>query len=195
MPIQNKIIAGDTIAWVELPFTNSLGFITSANWRFVYSLRGSLPAGNVDLTGTAAGGGWSFSLSSAQSAALNTGASRLTWYWQAWAQSLDQQQRCTVGNGQLFVSPNLAAMAASAAFDGRSQAEQIYAAINKEIQARVDGGVSVEYSIGNRSLKREPTAELLKLRSHYLTIISNERRAQQLAAGQGNSGRVGVRFK
>ncbi len=195
MSIPNKIIAGDSISWNESSFVSALGSITSAYWKLIYSLRGSLPAGNVDVLGTANGGGWNFQLSAAQSAALNTSATRLTWYWQAWAQSLDLQQRCTVGSGQLFVSPNLAAMAASAAFDGRSQAEQIYAAINNEIKARVDGGVSIEYSIGNRSLKREPTAELIKLRSHYLTIISNERRAQQLAAGQGNSGRVGVRFK
>jgi hypothetical protein len=195
MSIPNKIIAGDSVSWTEASFISALGSITSASWQLTYSLRGSLPAGNVDVLGAASGGGWNFQLSPAQSAALNTGATRLTWYWQAWAQSLDLQQRCTVGSGQLFVSPNLAAMAANTAFDGRSQAEQIYAAINNEIKARVDGGVSVEYSIGNRSLKREPTAELLKLRSHYLTIISNERRAQQLATGQGNSGRVGVRFK
>jgi hypothetical protein len=180
MPIPNKIIAGDSVTWTIAPFTSSLGLITSAAWQLTYALRGPLPAGNVDVVGVAAGGSWNLQLSAAQTAALNTGATRLTWYWQASASN--GTQRATVGSGQLFVSPNLAGLA-------------IYEAINAEIKARVDGGVSVEYTIGNRSLKREPTAELLKLRSHYLTIISNERRAQQLAAGQGNPGRVGVRFK
>ena len=52
----------------------------------------------------------------------------------------------------------------------------------------------IEYTIGNRSLKKEPMAALLELQSRYQLIVSRERRAQQIANGLGNPQRLGVRF-
>ena len=64
-----------------------------------------------------------------------------------------------------------------------------------ELTARVSGGLTLEYTIGSRSLKKEPTASLMALEQRCLRIIARERNAQAAANGLGNPKRLGVRFK
>ncbi|MEY8688333.1 MAG: hypothetical protein AB9M53_00455 [Leptothrix sp. (in: b-proteobacteria)] len=191
MRIPSAITAGDSATWVDYAFADDLGAsVSSSGYTLGYSLRGANPAAAVDLVGTAAGTGWTFVLTSAQSGALNMGAVNATWYWSAFASKAGT--RLTAGRGTLLVRPNLAAI--NVAFDGRSAAEQILTAVEAEIAGRVNGGATIEYTIGTRSLKKEPMQALLELRSQYRLIVSRERRAQQLANGLGNPQRLGVRF-
>lgn len=90
--------------------------------------------------------------------------------------------------------PNLAALASSAAFDGRSQAETDLAAVRAEITARISGGATLEYTIGSRSLKKEPMTALVEIEQRCLRIVARERRAAGAANGLGNPGRISVRF-
>lgn len=190
MRIPSNIIAGDSAQWVDVAFADSLGgVIGSATYALTYSLRG--PGALLDLLGVAQGTGWAFSLTTTQSAALNTTGSSVIWYWQAYASKTDV--RTTAGDGTLVVKANLASV--SAGFDGSSQAERILTTIESEIQARLTGGGTIEYTIGSRSLKKEPMAELLKMRSAYRNIVARERRGQMIKNGMGNPSRVGVRFK
>ncbi len=191
MRIPSSIIAGDSAQWQDLAFQDGLGAnVGSADYTLSYALRG--PYAAQDLGGTAFGTGWQFSLSTAASAALNTSSSNAVWYWQAVATKAGV--RLTAGDGTLVVKPNLVALNATP-FDGSSQAEKILTAIENEVQARITGGATLEYTIGTRSLKKEPMAELLKLRSAYRNIVARERRGQMIKNGLGNPARVGVRFK
>ena len=192
MNIPTTITAGDSAAWVEAPLADGQGqTVDSGSYALGVSLRGPNAAAGVDLVGTPSDSGWSFALTSAQSAALNTGLTTTTWYWAAYASKTDV--RITAGQGRIRIKPNLAGIS-GAAYDGRSPAEQILAAIETELAARVSGGASVEYTIGTRSLKKEPMAALMDLRSRYRSIVARERRAQAAANGQGRPGVFGVRF-
>lgn len=194
MRIPAILTAGDSAAWVDTSFADALGAsVDAGSYTLAYSLRGPVASAGVDVTGTPAGTGWSFVLTSAQSAAMNTGTSPNKWFWSAFASKTGV--RITAGQGTINVRPNLAALSPSGTFDGSSPAEQILAAITAEISARINGGATLEYTIGNRSLKKEPMTALLALRSQYRLIVSRERRAQSIANGLGNPQRLGVRFQ
>ena len=195
MKIPLIVNAGDSVGWSEVAFSDPvLGQIAaSGGWSLTFSVRGTQGSGGLDLVGTAAGSGWSFSLTPAQSAGLNAGSAVVVWSWQAYATKAGA--RVTAGTGVLRVRPNLAGLAATAAFDGRSQAEQDLEAVRAELKSRVSGGLTVEYAIGGRSLKKEPVASLLALEQRCLRIIRRERQAQAAANGLGNPRRFGVRFR
>lgn len=191
--IPARLTAGDTAQWLQAAFTGPQAqAIDAGAWALTYSLRGPVPGGNLDLAGTPQGSGWAFTLSSAQSAALNPGPAVLTWHWQACA--TQPEARVTVGAGVLRVEPSLAGLAPGAAFDGRSRAEQDLEAIRAEMTARIHGGATVEYTIGSRSLKKEPMSELIAMEQRCLRIVASERRAAAVAQGLGDPGHVFVRF-
>jgi hypothetical protein len=194
MRIPAILTAGDSAAWVDYAFGDPLngGSIDASSYTLSYSIRGPIAAAQLDLPGTASGTSWAFALTSAQSAAFNDSASPLKWFWQAYATK--SGARVTAGQGVLLVRPNLAGFS-NAKFDGRSQAEQNLAAIEAEISARITGGATIEYTIGTRSLKKEPMAALMQLRSQYRLTVSRERRAQAIANGLGNPQKLGIRFQ
>lgn len=194
MRIPAAITAGDSASWLDTAFTDALGAsVDAGSYALSYSLRGPVAAAKVDLAGTPVGTGWSLSLTSAQTAAFNTGTTTATWYWAAYASKTGV--RLTAGQGVLVVRPNLAAIDNATVYDGKSKAEQVLAAIDTEISARISGGATLEYTIGTRSLKKEPMTALLQLRSQYRLIVSRERRGQQIANGLGNPQVMGVRFQ
>jgi hypothetical protein len=176
MQIPTQLTAGDSVSWRDPALTAQGVGISPTAWGLSYSLRGPLAAG-VDLIGASDGTRWSFTLTAAQTAAFNASPSTLLWYWQASATFATQ--RITVARGVLRVKPNLALLATSATFDGRSQAEKNLVAIETEIQARIEGGATLEYTIGQRSLKREPMEALMALRTQWRRIVAGERRGRQ----------------
>jgi hypothetical protein len=191
MQIPSQIIAGDSQTWRDVSLRDYLGnSVDSVTYALTYSLRG--PGQSLDLTGNSYGTGWEFTLSPTQSAALNTTRSSVIWYWQAYASKTGA--RVTAGDGTLLVRPNLQALSAGT-YDGSSQAEKDLAAVQAEISARITGGATLEYTIGSRSLKKEPMAALVEIEQRCKRIVQRERRAQAIKNGLGNPGRVGVRFK
>jgi len=188
-----SLTAGDSASWLDLPFGDPLGAsVDSSSYALAYSFRGPIASAQVDLTGTASGTGWQFTLTTVQTAAFNTGAAPAKWFWSAYASKTGV--RLTAGQGTLLVKPNLAGIT-GAVYDGSSPNEQILKAIDTEIAARISGGATVEYTIGTRSLKKEPMAALLELQTRYRTKVARERRAQAIANGLGNPSRLGVRFQ
>jgi len=193
MRIPATLTAGDSAAWVDYPFGDPLGAsVDAGSYTLTYSLRGPIAAAGIDLAGTPAGTAWSFALTSAQSAALNTGTTTSRWYWAAYAAKTGV--RLTAGQGLLLVRPNLAGINSSTVYDGSTKSEQILTAIDAEISARINGGATVEYTIGTRSLKKEPMAALLELQARYRLKVARERRAAAIANGLGNPQKLGVRF-
>jgi hypothetical protein len=194
MNIPSVIQAGDSPSWRDPgPFTDALGnaVTSTGGWSLKYAIRG--PSTGLDLVGNAYGAGWQFDMTAANSTGLNAGATALVWYWQALATKASAA--LTVGTGTLRVTPNMAALNASVTFDGRSQAEKDLATVQAAITARTSGDLVTEYTIGTRSLKKEPMAALLELEGRCKRIVAHERRLQAIKNGMGNPGRVGVRFK
>lgn len=191
MRIPQFITAGDSASWVDFGFSDAVGAsVDATSYALTYSLRGPDAGAKKDLTGVAGGTAWSFTLSTTDTAAFNTGSLQVRWYWAAYASKAGV--RITAGEGVLVVRPNLATQSI---FDGRSQAEQILATVEAAILARVNGDMVTEYTIGSRSLKKEPMTELLTLRDRYRAIVSRERKAQAIKNGLGNPSRLGVRFR
>lgn len=184
MNIPGTLAAGDSLTWHDDAAKDNLGnAITSEYWTLSYHLRGTQ---SLDLTSVSNGPGWSTTISTTQSAALTAGV----FYWQAAV--TNGGERMTLGSGQIKITPNLSA--ASAGYDGRTQAEQALDAINAEIQARLTGGMAEEYTIGQRSLKKTPMRDLLEMQSRYKSIVARERQASQIAQGLGNPRALYVRF-
>ncbi len=183
MNIPGLIYAGDTVQWSD-PATP---LYNSASWTRTVSLRHATDADALNIVGVAAaGGGWDFTITATQSAALGTG----TVYWQDYMSS--GSIRNTVGTGVITVKPNL--VAATGAFDGRSQAQIDLDALRAEMRARVTGGSVQEYSIGNRSLKKMPMADLIALETKLKADVAREARADRLAKGMNSGRAVYVRF-
>ncbi len=190
MNIPPTLAAGDSSHWSDPSFRTGDGrSITSADYTLSYSLRGALAG--VDLAAAANGGGWVTSITTAQSAALNTAASNAIWYWQAYATKAGE--RVLAGEGTLNVKPNFAAL--TGVFDGRTQEEKDLDAVKAEISNRVTGGATLEYSIGSRNLKKEPIAALVALQDRLGMVVNRQKAAQRIANGQGNPGKVLVRFR
>ena len=195
MRVPASFTAGDSVSWQDIAFLSdsSVAVAASTGWVLAYSFRGPQAPGNVDVTAITNGTGWQTQLTAAQTAAMNNGPAALTLRWQAYATLADQ--RITAGSGSLQVKPNLAAISTATVVEGRSLAEVNLANIEAEIAARITGGATLEYTIGNRSLKREPMAMLMTLRSQYRFIVKREKQTQASANGNKLSSWVGVRFK
>lgn len=191
MNIPANINAGDSRIWIDTPFLDGLGASVDASaYSLTYSFRGADATAKLDLAGTATGSGWQFTLSTAQTAAFNTSTTLARWYWVAYAAKAGV--RITAGEGVLGVKPNLAA---ANTFDGRSTAEQVLATVEAAILSRANGDLVTDYTIGSRSLKKEPMTALLAMRDKYRFIVSRERAGQAIKNGLGNPSRLGVRFR
>ena len=195
MKILPQFAAGDSVTWLDDPFEALQGLsvipITSGSYALSYSLRGPT-TGGLDLTGTAQGSGWQFTITPAQSAALNTGTTFVKWYWQAYATATGV--RYQAGAGEIRVDPNFAALSAGAIYDGRSAEEIALANIKAEIAQRITGGGVIKYTIGNRSLEKEKMQDLLALQSRYEVIVARQKTRDAVRNGQGNPSKTFIRF-
>ena len=190
MKIPENITAGDAVSWTDYPVIDDSGNEFSAtDCMLSYSFRGA--GAELDITGSPSGTTWVLSIAGAQTAALNSGASQARIFWQAYLTDASGN-RATVGQGAVFVAPNFAAQPPT--FDGRTQDEVDLDAVRAEISARATGGMTIEYSINGRSLKREPITALLVLEARLLRSIQRARAAQDISNGLGSPRRVMVRF-
>lgn len=175
--IPTSFVAGDTVEWTDSAFDGK----SSSNYTLTYALRGEA---TLDINGVPLADGWTVTIPSSSSNNLPAG----DYAWQAFLTS--SGKRYTVGSGVVSVKPNIALQ--TNGFDARSQIEQDIAAVEAEIRARATGGATIEYSIGNRSLKKESISALLSLRSALRADLARERAAKRLSDGVGRS--IGIRF-
>lgn len=169
--------AGDTVEWSDSSFNGR----SSDEYGLTYAVRGPV---NLTFTGVAAAGGWDVTISASQSATMPPG----DYTWQAYLTATGK--RYTVGSGQVKVLANIATQVVG--YDGRSQTEKDLDAVKAAIRARLSGDATIEYTIGNRSLKKEPLAALLSLRTQLESDVAREKQAKRLSDGTGRS--VFVRF-
>lgn len=181
MNIQEYIYAGDTVKWSEDP-TNGR---TSAAWAMVCVLKDGAGHDNVTVNGVAnSSGGWDFTITDETTAAWTVG----THYWQIYVTK--DGEKYTVGSGTMDV--RAAVSSGGSTFDGRSQAQIDLDAVKAAIRARIAGDATVEYTIGNRSLKKEPLSNLIALRTQLEADVAREKQAKRLSDGVGRA--VFVRF-
>ncbi len=183
--IPATLTSGDTVTWTDAPILLQGETYTAAGYTLTYALRGA--DGPVDVVGVVEGIGWRFTLSAVQASALGAG----TWYWTKKLTATNFQ--ITAGRGELTVLADLSANAAGG-YDGRSQARQDLDAVEAVIRARTSGGAVIEYTIGNRSLKKESLAALLALRTQLHIRCRNESVNASLANGLGDPRTLYARF-
>ena len=185
MRIPAELFSGDSQTWRDDSARDSIGNqLNSADWVLTYDIRG---AQILTLTGVSYGAGWETTITAAQSAALAAG----DYYWQAYVtKGLDRK---TIGSGQIKIRASLSAVTAEG-YDGRTQTKKDLDAVTAEISARVSGGATIEYTIGNRSLKKEPMSALITMQSRLKSMVARERQADLIAQGVGNPRAMFVRF-
>lgn len=156
-------------------------------WSLVYRLVPRSSAGTaIQITGIARGAAFNIRALSSVTAAWGPGV----YTWRSWVIKGDERQ--TVGEGITEILADPATVAAG--YDGRSHARICLDAIQAVIQNRATLDQE-EVSIGGRSLKRTPLADLLKLRSAYIAEVGREVQAERLALGLDSGRRVYVRFQ
>lgn len=167
--------------WSEDP----TGIYSSSAYAMVAVLKDGAGHDNVTVNGAAnASGGWDFTITDEVTAPFTASIH----YWQIYVTK--DGERYTLGNGEMEVRANIAG--GGNTYDGRTQIQKDLDAIEAEIRARATGGATIEYSIGNRSLKKESISALLSLRSALRVDLSREKAAKRLSDGIGRS--IGIRF-
>ena len=189
MNIPSSFRAGDTVRWRDAAGVDNLGnIVSSADYELTYWLRFDAASEGSNVTGTAYGTGWEFTISAATSGGFDAGQ----WYWQAIASKAGSV--ITLGAGQLTVERALSYAGTPGAFDGRTQLEQDLAAVQAAIRSLISGGAVQQYSIGNRSLSRYSLSDLMALESKLKAEVKREQMAQLMANGLGNPHNLFVRF-
>lgn len=184
MNVPAIIYAGDTVKWNE-PATAD--YSSAAGWTATFALRHGTGNDALNITGVADGvGGWNFTITAAQSAGLHVNG-----HWWQIAVTKDGE-RYTLGTGKLETKANIPASGNT--YDGRTQSQIDLDAVRAEMRARITGGSVQEYTIGNRSLKKIPMADLIALETKLKADVAREARADRMAKGMNSGRAVYVRF-
>jgi plastocyanin len=183
MTLPAIIYAGDTVEWSGQDTAEH----SSATWTRTVSFRHATDSDALNVIGTPnAGGGWGFTITALQSKNMGVGVT----YWQDVV--LLGATRKTLGTGTLQVRANISGTGTT--YDGRSQPQQDLDALRAEMRARISGGSVQEYSIGNRSLKKMPMADLIALEKNLKADVALEKRRRRVAEGLDSGRSVYIRF-
>ena len=189
MNIPSEIRAGDTIQWRDVQGVDNLGnAVSSSDYTLTYWLRTNTASEGANVTGTAYGTGWEFSIAAATSSGFDAG----TWYWQAIASKTGSV--VTLGSGQLTVVAALSYAGTPSALDGRTQTQKDLDAVQAAIRSLISGGAVQQYSIAGRSLSRYSLNDLMALESKLKAEVKREQMAELIANGLGNPHNLFVRF-
>ncbi|VWX56711.1 hypothetical protein [Sphingorhabdus sp. 109] len=158
----SRLVAGDslTLALVQAAQEYPAGAGWAAKLTLV-PIAGGMP---LEITGSGGSVDWSFSVSSAQTAALAAGLFR-------WSTSaVNAGERTTLDSGQIQVLPD----PAGSDVDARSHARKVLDALNATIEGRATTTqLEVEFEDGRR-IKHMENSEILKLRREYVRKVAAE---------------------
>ena len=168
-----EAVAGDTWEWKK-----SYSDYPAPTWTLTYYGRSR----EHDFSFTAAADGTDHLVTVAKTAtaAYKAGLYQLTAFVSAGSERFMVERRL------LDVKPDPASTGAG--FDPRSHARRVLDAIEAVLENRATKDQQ-EYTIGNRSLKRIPIADLLQFRAQYRAEVNKE-----LAEASGVGGKVVVRL-
>lgn len=184
MGVPTKIYAGDTVKF-NIPATDD--YTSTASWVATFTLKHDTGNDNISVTGVADGaGGWDFTLTASQTSGFHAEEHWFQLYVTKAA------ERYTLEQGAIQVFANIPT--AGNTYNGRSQAQIDLEAVQSAIRAKIAGGAVAEYTIGNRSLKSIPMADLIALESKLRADVAREKRADRIAKGLNSGRAVFVRF-
>ncbi len=179
--LSNLLTAGDT-----LDFDTSVpDYPASAGWTLKYRLAPRSAGTAIDLTAAANGDDYTVTALAATTLGWATG----NYTWTAFVEK--GAERYTVDRGQLQIRASSTTLAAGT--DTRTHARKVLDAIEALIESKGAADV-VEYTIGNRSIKKMGMADLLVWHSRYSAMVQNEDRAERVANGLSAGGKIQVRF-
>lgn len=174
----SEIRAGDTAQWNK----EVSDYPASDGWALSYILINKDNKYTISTTGS--GSTFSATISAATTATYVAG----TYNWYARVSKSGEVK--TIDEGIIEVKPDISVLNT---VDGRSHAKKVLDNINAVIENRATKDQE-EYTIGNRSLKRTPLEDLIKLRDKYQAMYNAELAAENINAGLGNKKRILVRF-
>ncbi len=164
--LPDELSPGDTVEWR----TSFSDYKAGEGWALTYYFRNASGTG-FDVVGVADGDAWVMSAE----VPVNVAEGRID--WEAWAVKGSVEQR--VNRGTATVAQSLRALAANAAFDGRTQAERDLEAVRAALVPTTAAGVQ-EYEIGgagtNRRVRYFSKGELLTLEESLAQRVNAERR-------------------
>ena len=186
MNIMKELTVGDSATWTDMPWLDSASrtLMTSAVWVLTYCIRG--PA-ELTVAATAQSGGWTTSITPAQSAALIPGS-------YVWSAQLSQTgQRMTIGGGTLKVLPDLSLV--TDPMNALTLAEQALAACEAALATFTGQGAKVKkYTIAGRETEFQSISDIMRLRDFWQLKVNNERARTAIRNGRGNPRALLVRF-
>lgn len=140
----------------------------ASSWTLTYRFKNA--AGGFEVVAAADGDYFEATVAAATSTSIAAGV----YAWQARVSSGTEYY--TVDTGELEVLPNLFAGLAATASDQRTHARKVLEAIEAVLEGRATTDQE-EYTIGSRSLKRIPIADLLAFRDRYRMAVAREDQA------------------
>lgn len=174
--------AGDTWKWNRQDLTD----YPATLWDLKYAFKSA--AAHVEITAAADGANFAVVVSSTVTATYAAGE----YSWVAFVELIGSSpvERYQVDQGRFTILPTFAN---AAALDDRTHARKVLDAIKAVLEGRASKDQE-EYTISDRSLKRTPIPDLLKLRQLYEREVASEAAAERLANGQSPRNRLMVRF-
>ncbi len=174
-----QLRAGMTWEWAR-----TFGDYPASAWALAYWFK-QLSAGGAHFKIDAVADGDTFVVTKPASETASLTADEYSWVAVVTAGGESHE----VGRGTLRLLPRYDS---AAALDDRSHARKVLEAIEAVIEGRASKDQE-EYTIGSRSLKRTPIAELLELRKQYRRELADELAAEQgVPAGPLGRVRYGV---
>lgn len=169
----DEIAPGERLEWRK----SLADFNPGDGWELKYYFRNESGTG-FDAAGTAEGGSWRVEVD----VPPNVAPGRID--WEAWVE--DGTDEYCVDSGHATVKKSLRALAAGAAFDGRTRAEKDLDAVRRALVPESAAGVQ-EYEIGgagsNRRIRYFGKEELLALETRLAQAVNRERRSAKLRQG------------
>lgn len=175
-----RVRAGETWQWRR----EDLADYPAPTWTLKYALKNQTQ--HLEFSATADGSQFAITVSSTTTTPVVAGKYRMVGYVEDGGAPA---QRFGVYNEEIVVD---AAYANAAVVDDRSHARKVLDAIQAVLEGRATKDQE-EYSIGHRTLKRTPLAELKALEQQYRGEVAGEELADRVAAGQGG-GKIVVRL-
>lgn len=179
--LPTSIIAGDTLKFS----VEAAGEVSAASgWTLAFKISGN--GASADGVATADGTGWLVTVAASATAPLAAGI-----YGYALT-ATKAAERITLERGTISILADIATAANT--IDARTTARQNLDLVSAAITARLAGKAVAEYTIGSRSLRYSPIAELLTLKAALEREVAAEESAARVAAGLKSGKRIGVRF-
>lgn len=179
----DSIIVGDTLDFeTEVP-----DYPATDGWTLYFRLVPRVAGAAITITCATAANGIDYRAQVAPATTATWTAGEYTWN----SYVAKSGARYTVEDGQVTLLPDPGVT--TAPFDNRSHARKTLAAIEAVIEGRASQD-QMEYSIGDRSLKRMPIVDLLMFRTQYRAEVRREDNDERIANGQPTNNRILVRM-